>query len=249
MTPQRVSRREFLKVGGLSTLGLLGTAALQGLRPAGLTAQTSHGAHAAAPPPSRARAVAASQAVAARSYSGALPLLSTDPHDILTDFDYGKVSRLPNGQTLREYEVVAVDREIEVAKGVKFAGWTYNERIPGPTLRCTEGDVVRVHFRNEGSHAHTIHFHGIHPPNMDGVFEVVPTGGSFTYEFTALPFGVHLYHCHVMPLKKHIHKGLYGFFIVDPKTPRPPATEMVMMMNGFDVDFDGEVTSSACCKK
>ncbi len=34
------------------------------------------------------------------------------------------------------------------------------------------------------------------------------------------PFGVHLYHCHVMPLAAHIAKGLYGAFIVDPKRGR-----------------------------
>ncbi|HYN21197.1 MAG TPA: multicopper oxidase domain-containing protein, partial [Thermoanaerobaculia bacterium] len=56
----------------------------------------------------------------------------------------------------------------------------------------------------------------------------------------AEPFGLHLYHCHAVPLKRHIHKGLYGAFIVDPKTPRPPADEMVMLMNGFDTNFDGD---------
>ena len=49
-----------------------------------------------------------------------------------------------------------------------------------------------------------------------------------------------LYHCHSTPLKKHIHKGLYGAFIIDPKEPRPPAQELVMVMNGFDTDGDGE---------
>ena len=49
-----------------------------------------------------------------------------------------------------------------------------------------------------------------------------------------------LYHCHATPLKKHIHKGLYGAFIIDPKEPRPPAQELVMVMNGFDTDGDGE---------
>ena len=49
-----------------------------------------------------------------------------------------------------------------------------------------------------------------------------------------------LYHCHATPLKKHIHKGLYGAFIIDPKKPRPPAQEVVMVMNGFDTDGDGE---------
>jgi FtsP/CotA-like multicopper oxidase with cupredoxin domain len=37
----------------------------------------------------------------------------------------------------------------------------------------------------------------------------------------------------------HIARGLYGVFLIDPKTPRPPAREMVMMMNGFDTDLDG----------
>ena len=49
-----------------------------------------------------------------------------------------------------------------------------------------------------------------------------------------------LYHCHATPLKKHIHKGLYGAFIIDPPEPRRPARELVMVMNGFDTDGDGE---------
>jgi FtsP/CotA-like multicopper oxidase with cupredoxin domain len=141
---------------------------------------------------------------------------------------------------VREYELLAVDKTIEVAKGVEFAAWTYNGTVPGPVIRATEGDLLRVKFANGGSHPHTIHFHGIHPANMDGVFEIVPPGGSFTYEFPAQPAGMHLYHCHATPLKKHIHKGLYGAFIIDPKKPRPPAQELVMVMNGFDTDGDGE---------
>ena len=51
---------------------------------------------------------------------------------------------------------------------------------------------------------------------------------------------LHLYHCHTVPIKRHIHKGLYGAFIMDPREGRPPANEMVMVMNGFDTNFDGE---------
>ncbi len=75
---------------------------------------------------------------------------------------------------------------------------------------------------------------------MDGVFEIVGPGETFTYEFPARPHGFHLYHCHATPLKKHIHKGLYGAFIIDPPDLRPPAQELVMVMNGFDTDGDGE---------
>ena len=140
----------------------------------------------------------------------------------------------------REYRLTAVDRELEIAPGVFFPAWTYNGTAPGPVIRATEGETLRVEFANAGSHPHTIHFHGIHPPEMDGVLEVVHPGERFTYEFEARPAGFHLYHCHATPLKKHIHKGLYGAFIIDPKEPRPPAQELVLVMNGFDTDGDGE---------
>src|SRR5215207_8797535 len=141
---------------------------------------------------------------------------------------------------VREYTLTAVDREIEIAPGVFFPAWTYNGTVPGPVVRATEDDLLRVRFVNGGSHPHTIHFHGIHPAGMDGVFEIVEPGGEFTYEFRARPAGFHVYHCHATPLKKHIHKGLYGAFIIDPPEPRPPARELVMVMNGFDTDGDGE---------
>lgn len=140
---------------------------------------------------------------------------------------------------VREYDIVAEDKEIEIAPGVFFPAWTYNGTVPGPIIRATEDDLLRVNFTNAGSHPHTIHFHGIHPTNMDGVFEVVDEGERFTYEFPAKPWGCHVYHCHATPLKKHIHKGLYGAFIIDPPEPRPPAQELVMVMNGFDTDGDG----------
>jgi FtsP/CotA-like multicopper oxidase with cupredoxin domain len=142
--------------------------------------------------------------------------------------------------SVREYELVAHDMEIEIAPGITFPAWTYNGTVPGPVIRATEGDLLRVRFVNAGTHPHTIHFHGIHPANMDGVFEIVDAGQSFTYEFPARPHGMQLYHCHSTPLKKHIHKGLYGALIIDPRKPRKPAQELVMVMNGFDTDGDGE---------
>jgi len=151
-----------------------------------------------------------------------------------------------NGTLLREYEMFAVDRDVEIAPGVFFPAWTYNGQVPGPTLRANEGDRIRVNFINQGTHPHTIHFHGWHPPEMDGSMpdhEVAP-GERFVYEFDAEPFGVHLYHCHSVPLKRHIHKGLYGAFIIDPPTgavaTRAPADELIMMLNSFDTNFDAE---------
>jgi len=170
---------------------------------------------------------------------GEVDLSRFDPSKYMKEFDYGKVSTLPGGHTLREFNITAVDLEIEVAPGVSFAAWAYNGKVPGPTLRATEGDIVRIRFTNAGSHPHTMHFHGFHSAGMDGVFELVNKGETFTYEFIAEPFGLHLYHCHTPPLKRHIHKGLYGVFIIDPPSGRAEANEFVMMMNAFDTNFDG----------
>jgi manganese oxidase len=165
-----------------------------------------------------------------------------DPHALLRDFDWGRTHRTASGRVVREWELYAVDKAIEVAPGVSFAAWTYNGRIPGPTLRCREGERLRITFHNGSAHPHTIHFHGVHPAAMDGVPGLgagqIEPGGHTVYEFDALPAGLHLYHCHVRPLAEHIAKGLYGAFIVDPADGRADADELVMVMNGFDTNFD-----------
>ena len=165
-----------------------------------------------------------------------------DPMEYLRDFNYGRVSVSETGQTIRDYTIIAEDDKIqEISPGIFYNVWTFNGTVPGPTIRATEGDIVRIKFINNGEKEHTMHFHGIHPAGMDGVFEPVGgNGGQFIYEFEAGPVGVHPYHCHVMPLEEHIVHGLYGVFIVDPKEKRPPADEMVMVINGLDTDFDTE---------
>ena len=224
-----VNRRRFLRgvgaagaAGGASVLGKAGLALGQ-VHPPG-HASMDHSGHGAVGTVDHARN-------------------GFDPTSMLTDFNYGdNVSKDRSGRTVREYKFVAVDKEIEVAPGVFFPAWTYNGRVPGPAIRATEGDRIRIEFVNTSARPHTIHFHGFHPASVDGVpgaGEPAP-GETFVYDFIAEPFGTHLYHCHSNPLAQHIHRGLYGAFIVDPKKGRPDAHEMVMIMNAFDTNFDNE---------
>jgi len=219
---------------------VLAGAAIVGTRPSSAAEHHAGAAAAAAP-----GAPAAAHTDVHGGFRGAVDHVANgfDPHKILREFDTGKVSRLPSGQTLRSYELVALESEIEVAPGVTFPAWTYNGRIPGPTIRAREGDRLRIRFSNGSNHPHTIHFHGIHPAAMDGIAGqgagIIEPGQSTIYEFDATPFGMHLYHCHVRPLAEHIAKGLYGAFIIDPKDdPRKDADEMVMVMHGLDTNFD-----------
>ena len=264
-----VSRRDFLRVGGISMAGLAGVAGLRFKKE---------------PEVDKALALAQQNETDSAHSHGAPGVVGEVDHDangftpldLLYDFDYGTVTE-ENGRTVREWTFIAVDKEFEIAPGLYFPGWVYGSttsaasrraggfvgQCPGPTMRCVEGELLRLHFTNAGTHPHTIHFHGIHSAFMDGVpgvgRGVINTGESFTYEFEAKPFGCHLYHCHANPLKRHIHKGLYGAFIVDPdpekysgeekeiaKTrnhqyPENEAiNEMVIVMNGFDTNFDGD---------
>src|SRR5215203_4653751 len=45
------------------------------------------------------------------------------PTELLRDFDWGRTRRLANGRVLREWDLVAHDREIEVAPGVRYEAW------------------------------------------------------------------------------------------------------------------------------
>lgn len=235
---QLLSRRDFLRVGLGGAAGLAGITMLSqpsGARPLTQGPDGDHAGHSPHPMEHGAAGMVGEVDNVGNGF---------DPMQMLVDWDYGQVSTLPNGQTLREYTIVAMDKDIEIAPGVVFPAWTYNGRVPGPTIRCSEGDHIRIKFINASVHPHTLHFHGVHPFEMDGVPGAGPgeiaTGQTFTYEFDAEPFGCHLYHCHANPLKRHIHKGLYGAFIVDPKAGRPAAREFVMVMNAFDTNFDGE---------
>jgi FtsP/CotA-like multicopper oxidase with cupredoxin domain len=229
---QRLSRRDFLRASG--TVGALGiSGGVLGAYAASARGQDGghgSGAHGGGE-------VGSTPTHVGNTAVGDVDLSRFDPTKFLRDFYWGE-ERREGGRLVREYELTAEAVEIEVAPGVMYPAWAYNGQVPGPTLRATEGDRLRVVFKNQDAHPHTIHFHGFHPANMDGVFELVGPGQEFVYEFDAEPFGCHLYHCHVMPLKKHIEKGLYGAFVVDPREGRPEADELVMVMNGFDTNFD-----------
>ena len=166
--------------------------------------------------------------------------------EYLTSFNCGRVSESQNGQTVREFTLNATENQsIEVMDGgYVFDAWTFNGTIPGPTMRVTEGDLVKITLVNDKNNArpHSLHMHSTHPGEMDGVEGkgIVAPGQNFTYEFVAQPFGVYPYHCHVSPVADHISRGLYGMLIIDPKEPRPQMKELAMTMNGYDFNYDME---------
>jgi nitrite reductase (NO-forming) len=147
---------------------------------------------------------------------------------------YSSSSLSQQPKVTHEYTLIAENTTLEIAPGLRVDAWTYNGTVPGPTLTATEGDRVIIHFKNKTPLPHTIHLHGDHPSQQDGVFEMVPANGTYTYDIIAQPAGALAYHCHVPPVMQHVRMGLYGAFIVYPKTPLPPAREYVLVDGEYD---------------
>jgi FtsP/CotA-like multicopper oxidase with cupredoxin domain len=121
----------------------------------------------------------------------------------------------------------------DVVKGHPVLAWTLDGTVPGPQIRVTAGDHVRVTIKNTFPEATTIHFHGLEiPANEDGVPGVgqkpIQPGESFTYDFTVSDdnVGTYFYHSHYDDLKQ-VSGGLYGAFIVDPRPGTSQAQQAV----------------------
>src|SRR5918992_4678139 len=101
--------------------------------------------------------------------------LSKKPTSIeyLTHFNCGRVSQGENGQTVREFTLIIEEgQNVTISNaGHYFDALTFNGTVPGPTMRMTEGDLVRINVINskDNQKTHSLHMHSIHTAEMDGV--------------------------------------------------------------------------------
>ena len=123
---------------------------------------------------------------------------------------------------VKEFRLTVKDIGFEIFPDKPMMGWGFNGLIPGPTIRVTEGDRVRIILKNETNDGeHTLHVHGQSKPYiMDGVpflgQRPLKKGESYTYEFMVKNPGTSWYHCHVDSVH-HVDMGMHGAFIVEPK--------------------------------
>ena len=126
--------------------------------------------------------------------------------------------RIENG--VKVWDLTIDEVEWETIPGQKEKARGYNKMIPGPVLRGTVGDKVKINFKNNLAESTAVHWHGLYVPNnMDGVPYItqdpIEPGKSFTYEFTLRNSGPHMYHSH-HDSADQVNRGLLGAFIVDP---------------------------------
>ena len=90
------------------------------------------------------------------------------------------------------WTIVAQDREIEIAPGVRSRPGPTTAGCPGPTLRATRAICCASTSSTAAHHPHTMHFHGIHTGRDGrraglGPGGLIAPGEEFTYEFDAEP--------------------------------------------------------------
>ena len=113
--------------------------------------------------------------------------------------------------------------------------YAFNRQVPGPQIRVTEGDRLRINVTNNLDEPTSVHWHGLILPNeMDGAADVtqkpIEPGAMFAYEFTAGEPGTYFYHSH-FEADRQQGLGLYGALIVEPRDEA----------RGSAYDYDHEV--------
>jgi FtsP/CotA-like multicopper oxidase with cupredoxin domain len=129
-------------------------------------------------------------------------------------------SRTP---ALKDFSLTVSAVRWELGPGRVVDAYAYNAAVPGPALRVTEGDTVRVRVTNALAEPTTIHWHGVEVPSaMDGVPGLsqppIAPGDTFTYEFVATRAGTRWYHPHINELAQ-TGGGLAGPLIIEPREP------------------------------
>ena len=149
------------------------------------------------------------------------PSFAQVPQLALSDVLKPLTPQLVGGVKVFKLTVDEINQSIDELKP-PVAALGYNGQWPGPTIRVTQGDKIRVIVTNNLRETTGVHFHGVLFDDyfQDGVpfvtqKPIIP-GETFTYEFTAGNAGSLMYHSH-HNASDQVGRGLLGAFIVEPK--------------------------------
>jgi nitrite reductase (NO-forming) len=136
-----------------------------------------------------------------------------------------------DGPRDKNFTLSVTETEIDLGQSTRFAAWTYDGRLPGPTLEACEGDRVTITVNNKATTSHGLDTHAMHIDARH--FGPTRPGGTLTFTRTTSVPGVFMYHCAAGPVTDlHIKSGLHGAMIVYPRRDQlPPAREIVVVQD------------------
>ncbi|KKL99457.1 hypothetical protein LCGC14_1814230 [marine sediment metagenome] len=124
-----------------------------------------------------------------------------------------------SGRNVVEFNVTGESVELQILGGKTYSAMTFNQQVPGPTLRVTQGDVVKMTLTIPDDEV-TGHGNDMHASQISSTnFGSVKPGESRTFCYIAESAGVYKYHCSgvdLIGMDQHVLSGMYGIAIVDP---------------------------------
>lgn len=133
------------------------------------------------------------------------------------DVDCGSLEN--SGRTVHDFQLTGESVELPLLGGKTYNAMTFSGQVPGPTLRVTQGDVVKMTLTIPEGEV-TGHGNDMHASQMSAsYFESINPGESTTYCYIAEAAGIFKYHCSgvkLMAMDQHVLSGMYGIAIVDP---------------------------------
>lgn len=147
------------------------------------------------------------------------------------------------GPRTKTFALTAREVEVDLGMATRFHAWTYDGRLPGPTLEVCQGDAVTITVHNAATIAHGLDTHAL---TIDArKFGPTEPGETLTIQGRAATPGVFMYHCSVGPVTDvHIKSGMHGPMIVYPRdVPLRPARETVVVQDAIfgERDADGVI--------
>ena len=124
-----------------------------------------------------------------------------------------------SGRTVVEFNLTAESVELPIMGGKTYSAMTFSGQVPGPTLRVTQGDVVKMTLTIPADEP-IAHGNDMHASQISSsAFESVNPGETSQYCYIAESAGTFKYHCSgikLVAMDEHVFSGMYGIAIVDP---------------------------------
>jgi len=155
-----------------------------------------------------------------------------------------------SGQTEADFTFTVREMTVELGPKHMVKTTVYNDLVPGPLVRMTEGKRVTVDLVNETVEPEMLHWHGFHiPPDVDGAHEegtpMVMGYSRRRFEFTPGPTGTRWYHTHAMAghnLTKAGYSGQFGMAIIEPKSdPGRYDVEVPIILHEWEGFFSADM--------
>ena len=124
--------------------------------------------------------------------------------------------------------------------------WGYDGIVPGPVIKCRQGEPVRIEVFNLLKQPTSVHWHGIRLENaMDGVSNLtqdpIQPGDVFVYEFTPPDAGTYWYHPHNRTWEQ-LARGLYGTLIIEGDSkPGSFDRDYTIVVDDWRIESEGQL--------